>query len=103
MTTEGYQYKPSALSAQKGVDRYETFVSSLSEESKKYYDLDALNNLYNSGDSKDNFYTINTTYRSSLESMVKEESEKYLLGQQSIEDTVINYQKRAEEIKADAQ
>ena len=103
LTTEGYQYKPSSLSAQKGVDRYETFVSNLSEDAKKFYDLDALNNLYNSGDWKDNFYTINTTYRSSLESMVKEESEKYLLGQQSIEDTVANYQKRAEEIKADAQ
>lgn len=103
LTTEGYQYKPSSLSAQKGVDRYETFVSNLSEDAKKFYDLDALNNLYNSGDWKDNFYTINTTYRSSLESMVKEESEKYLLGQQSMEDTVANYQKRAEEIKADAQ
>lgn len=103
LTTEGYEYKPSSVSAKVGVDRYESFVSSLSEENKQYYDLDALNNLYNSGDWKDNFYTINTTYRSSLESMVEEESEKYLLGQQSIDDTIANYQARAEQIKEEAQ
>ena len=42
------------------------------------------------------------TYRASLENMVKEESEKYLLGQQSIDDTIANYQTRGEEIKNDA-
>ena len=84
------------------MDRYETFVSSLQEEDKQYYDLEALDNLYNSGHWKDNFYTINVTYRASLETMVKEESEKYLLGQQSIDDTIANYQTRGEEIKAEA-
>ena len=102
LTTDGYAYKPSSLSAKVGVDRYETFVSSLQEEDKQYYDLEALDNLYNSGHWKDNFYTINVTYRASLETMVKEESEKYLLGQQSIDDTIANYQTRGEEIKAEA-
>lgn len=102
LTTDGYAYKPSSLSAEVGVDRYETFVSSLSEESKPYYDLEALDELYNGGHWKDNFYTINVTYRASLENMVKEESEKYLLGQQSIDDTIANYQTRGEEIKNDA-
>ncbi len=103
LTTDGYEYKPSSICAMVGVNRYESFVSDLSEEAKAYYDLEALDRLYNGGQWKDNFYTIMTTYRASLESMVKEESEKYLLGQQSIEDTISNYQTRAEEIKAEAQ
>lgn len=102
LTTDGYAYKPSALSAEIGVDRYQVFVDSLDEEDKPYYDLEALDNLYNGGHWKDNFYTISVTYRSQLETMVKEESEMYLLGEQSIDDTIEHYQTRGEEIKNEA-
>lgn len=101
-TTDGMQYFKSSVSAASGVDRVEAFLSGIHEEDEKYYDIDALNNLFNNELWKDNIYKIAPVYQSQLESMLKEEVEKYLLGQQDIDKTIEALNVRGKQIQAEA-
>ena len=101
-TTDGMEYFKSSVSAASGVDRVESFLAGIYEEDEKYYDIDALNNLFNNELWKDNIYKIAPVYQSQLESMLKEEVEKYLLGQQDIDTTIEALNVKGKEIQEEA-
>lgn len=101
-TTDGMKLFHSGVSAQKGTDRVQSLLAGLTEEDKKYYDLDALNNLFNNENWTDNFYTFAPAYQSQLETLMKEEAEKYLLDQQDIDTTIDNLMTKGQKIQDEA-
>ena len=101
MTTKGMELKGSSLTAEKGAD-FEAVLSKIIEGKEKYYDTQALFNVYKNPDWKDNIASIIPLYHKQIEDIYKEETEKFLIGGQDLNITFENIKGRAQQVIDDA-
>jgi multiple sugar transport system substrate-binding protein len=98
-TTEGMEIRGGGLSAEVGVDKMEMVKSLM--DIPELYDIEALGNVLNNPEWKDNIITYAPPYGAALDTMVIEEAEKYYLDVITAEELVENWVRNAERIEED--
>lgn len=85
-TTEGMRIRGVSVSAEKGIDKME-FMKMLVED-PSYIDMDALSNVMTNPDWKDNVYYNVPPFSKEMETLMKEEASKYLLGTETLDNVI---------------
>lgn len=98
-TTEGMIIRGGGVSAEAGVDKMEMVKRLM--DIPELYDTEALSNVLNNPEWKDNITTYAPVYNTILDSMVMEEAEKFYLDVITGEELVKICNERAAQIKAD--
>lgn len=75
-------------------------IAKITAGGEKYYDIEALTNVLGNKDRQFNVSTIVPAQHSQIKDILLEESEKYFVGGQSLDATVDNMVKRADEVMA---
>ncbi|MBS6644867.1 MAG: extracellular solute-binding protein [Clostridiaceae bacterium] len=91
--TEGVKIKGMTIANQKGVNKFECAESMVGNASEQV-DMEALNNVLNDEKWVDSYEEFIPAYQSEIENIMLEESDKYLLGSQSLEEMIANLMKR---------
>lgn len=100
--TEGVEIKGMTIANQKGVDKFEC-AERMVGDGAEHVDMEALNAVLNDEKWVDSYEEYIPVYQSEIESILMEESDKYLLGSQSLEDMVNNLMKRGNAVIAENQ
>ena len=82
---------------EKGADRMESVNQIVADFTDKV-DLEALEKIMNDPDWVDSYETYTPAYQSQIDTILTEETDRYLLGSQSLEDTVNNLMERGNQI-----
>ena len=98
-TTEGMRIRGISVSAEKGIDKME-FVN-MQIEDTKYVDVEALKNVINNTDWKDNLYANVPSYNKELAAMMTDESAKFLLGTESLDNVIDSMMKNGTQMMKD--
>lgn len=96
-STEGVTIKGKFVSNEKGADKMES-INRIVEGFTDLVDMDALNNVMQDKKWIDNYEEYIPTYQSQIDSILTEETDKFLLNSQSLEETVNNLMKRSQEV-----
>lgn len=96
-STEGVKIKGMFLSNEKGADKMES-VNSIVESFRDSVDMDALTKIMKDEKWVDSYAESTPAYQNEISSLEIEESDKFLLGTQSLEDTITNLMERGNEI-----
>ena len=96
-TTEGVNIKGMFVTNEKGADRMESVNQIVANFTDKV-DLEALEKIMNDPDWVDSYETYTPAYQSQIDTILTEETDRYLLGSQSLEDTVNNLMERGNQI-----
>lgn len=96
-TTKGMDIKKNSISAVKGINKME-YIKAMMVGDKKYYDIESLENVVNNKNFFGNANTIAPVYQKEIANIVVEESEKYYLGQISVEDAIKNMKDRSNQV-----
>lgn len=89
LTTEGVRIKKMFISSEAGTDRMD-FVEPMIEDFPELVDAEALSNVLNNPDLKANVAEFIPTYQKEVDTVLYEELEMYLLGDQDLETTIEN-------------
>ncbi len=87
-TTEGMRMRGVSIPNTKDVDRFEMFSGMIQDQ--KYVDMDALKAVLGNPKWEDNVSTIVPPYNQDIQSILLEECDKYLLGNQDVDTTIAN-------------
>ena len=98
-TTEGMRIRGISVSAEKGIDKME-FVN-MQIEDPKYVDVEALKNVINNPAWKDNLYANVPSYNKELAAMMTDESAKFLLGTESLDNVIDSMMKNGTQMMKD--
>jgi len=98
-TTEGMKIRGVSMTAEKDVDKM-VYVDLMVGADKSLYDYDSLKAVMTNPNWKDNVESIAPPYVREIETMVGEESDKFLMGQQDLNATIAAMIKRGDEIIA---
>lgn len=99
-TTKGVPLKGMFVSNEKNVDKMES-TRAIVNGFEDLVDMDGLAALMEDPDWVDSYSTHAPEYQSQIDTILTEETDKYLLGSQSLEDTINNLMKRGNEIIAE--
>lgn len=88
-----------SVSAEKGIDKME-FVN-MQIEDPKYVDVEALKNVINNPAWKDNLYANVPSYNKELAAMMTDESAKFLLGTESLDNVIDSMMKNGTQMMKD--
>ena len=96
-TTEGVNLKGMFISNEKGASKMDS-VNQIINGFKDKVDVEALTKVMEDPDWVDSFETYTPEYQSEIDSILTEETDKYLLGSQSLDDTIKNLMDRGNEV-----
>ena len=96
-TTEGVPLKAMFTSNEKGVDKMES-TKAIVAGFEDLVDLDSLEALMENPDGVETYDSFAPEYQSQIETVLNEETDKFLLGSQSLDDTINNLLTRGNEI-----
>lgn len=96
-STEGVKIKGMFLSNEKDTDRMES-INNIVGDFTDLVDMEALNKVMTDEKWIDSYSESTPTYQNEISNLEKEETDKFLLGAQSLEDTVANLMERGNEI-----
>lgn len=99
---EGVTIKGMFVSNEKDADKMES-INQIVKDFTDLVDMDALMNIMQDEKWVDSYETFTPTYQSEIDSILTEETDKYLLGSQSLEDTVQKLMDRGNEVIAENQ
>jgi len=97
---EGVAIKGMFVSNEKGADRMES-INKIVGNFTDLVDMDALKNVMQDEKWVDSYEEFTPTYQSEIDSLLTEETDKYLLGSQSLEDTIQRLMDRGNEVIAE--
>lgn len=97
-TTEGMAIKGTGFTAQRGGDKNEIITAMVGSDSNPLYDMPSLRAVMNNPKWQNNVYTRVPPYQAELRTLFGEESDKFLLGAQNIDQTIANIAKRAQDV-----
>lgn len=96
-TTEGVTIKGMFISNEKGVDKMDSVNQIISGFTAKV-DVDALKPIMQDPKWVDSYPEYIPSYQSEIDSILTEETDKYLLGSQSLDDTIAKLMERGNEV-----
>lgn len=96
-TTEGVGIKGMFISNEKGASKSDS-VNQIIAGFENKVDTDALTKIMDDPDWVDSYGTYIPKYQSEIDSILTEETDKYLLGSQSLDDTIKNLMDRGNEV-----
>ena len=96
-TTEGVNLKGMFISNEKGASKMDS-VNQIINGFKDKVDVEALTKVMEDPDWVVSFETYTPEYQSEIDSILTEETDKYLLGSQSLDDTIKNLMDRGNEV-----
>lgn len=96
-STEGVNIKGMFMSNEKGADRVDS-VKNIVASFEDMVDMDALTAIMEDEKWIDSYPESTPTYQNEISDMEIEETDKYLLGSQGLEDTISNMMRRGNEI-----
>lgn len=96
-TTEGVKIKGMFVTNEKGADRMES-VNAIIKDFTDKVDVEALEKIMNDPDWVDSYETFTPSYQSQIDTILTEETDRYLLGTQSLDDTVKNLMDRSQQV-----
>ena len=100
-TTKGMDIKGNAVSVAKGTNKMDYLTKMIDDP--KYTDMETLDKVLNNPNWKNDVYTIMPSYNKEMSSMMVEEAEKFLLGEErDLDKVTASMQKRGEEIISNA-
>lgn len=99
-TTEGVGIKGMFISNEKGASKSDSVKQIIAGFEDKV-DTDALNKIMDDPKWIDSYGTYIPNYQSEIDSILTEETDKYLLGSQSLDDTIKNLMDRGNEVIAE--
>jgi len=98
-TTEGIKLRGVTIAAEKGVDKM-VYIDQMVGADKSLYDYESLSAVMNNPKWKDNVESIAPSYTKEIETIVGEEADKFLMGQQDLDATVAALVKRSDDVIA---
>ena len=96
-TTEGVPLKGMFVSNEKNVDKMESTTAIVKDFEDKV-DMEALKTFMQDPDWVDSYVSYSPEYQSQIETVLTEETDKFLLGSQSLDDTIANLMSRCNAI-----
>lgn len=90
-TTEGMKIRGISVSAQKGIDKMEFMNMQIDDPT--YVDVEALEKVMNNPEWKDLMYTNVPVYNKEMSQLMVDESAKFLLGTETIDNTISSLMK----------
>lgn len=99
-STEGVTIKGMFVTNENGGNKMNS-VNAIVGDFTELLDMDSLTAVMQDPKWVDSFEKVTPTYQSEVDTILTEETDKYLLGSQSLEDTVANLMKRGNEIIAE--
>lgn len=98
-TTEGMKIRGISVSAEKGIDKMEFMKMQIDDP--KYVDMEALETVMNNPAWKDNVYQNVPTYNKEMSQMMVDECSKFLLGTDSLDNTIASLMKNGAQMMKD--
>lgn len=96
-TTKGMEIKKNSISAVKNIDKME-YIKAMMVGDEKYYDMESLEKVVNNEKFFGNANTIAPTYQKEIANIVVEETEKYYLGESTLDDAIKGMKNRANQV-----
>jgi multiple sugar transport system substrate-binding protein len=98
-TTEGMRIRGISVSAEKGIDKME--FMRMQVDNTKYVDVEALEKVMNNPDWKDLIYDNVPVYNKEMSQMMIEESAKFLLGKDSLDNVIASMMQKGTKVMKD--
>ena len=98
-TTEGMRIRGISVSAEKGIDKMEFMEMQIDEP--KYVDMEALDKVMNNPAWKDNVYQNVPPYNKEMSQLMVDECSKFLLGTDSLDNTIASLVKNGTQMMKD--
>lgn len=98
-TTEGMRIRGISVSAEKGIDKME--FMRMQVDDPKYVDVEALEKVMNNPDWKDLIYDNVPVYNKEMSQMMIEESAKFLLGKDSLDNVIASMMQKGTQMMKD--